>query len=203
MKLKNRFVLLDLWKICRYSWLDIDYASLKEIIIHANTLYRNFMQSFLVIESYPCLAIPSRISLKAKMQAREMLFVSMNYTEMQHWNCCKKFVSSDALGDIQLAIYTPSNVTTLSNSHLLSKASLNAFTSSKFIKCPLFESPYGAVCILLTIKFCLMTFMDKIPFYQIFQKEWNFNNICIHKYFEVFEILAKNMLFFLWREVVH
>ena len=188
MKLKNRFELLDLWKICRYSWLDIDYASLKEIIIHANTLYRNFMQSFLVIESYPCLAIPSRILLKAKMQAWEMLFVSMSSTEMQHWNCCKKFVSSDALGDIQLAIYTPSNVTTLSNSHLFSKASLlNAFTSSKFIKCPLFESPYGAVCVLLTIKICLMTFMDKIPFDQIFQKEWNFNN----KYLEMFEIQTK------------
>ena len=32
-----------------------------------------------------------------------------------------------------------------------------------------------------------MTFMDKIPFDQIFQKEWNFNN----KYLEMFEIQTK------------
>ena len=31
-----------------------------------------------------------------------------------------------------------------------------------------------------------MTFMDKIPFDQIFQKEWNFN-----KYLEMFEIQTK------------
>ena len=55
-------------------------------------------------------------------------------------------------------------------------------------------------CILLTIKICLMTFMDEIPFDQIFQKEWNFNKIGIHKYLDIFEMKTKRLVvvFFLW-----